>query len=140
LDYKIEYLNPNSSYHLSVKINYPNKFDKMVARKEGRDNLGGDIFIHGDCVTIGCIPMTDDKIKEIYLYATYAKQTGQHKIPVYVYPFKMSSQNFETYSSFNNSNPELIKFWNNLKTGYDKFEDEKDELKVEVDNNGKYLF
>ncbi len=135
--YNIDRFNPSSSFYLSLGLNYPNKSDRI---KSNAEDLGGDIFIHGDCVTIGCIPMTNEKIKEIYLYATYAKQAGQHKIPVYIFPFKMSTQNFETYSNFNNSNPELINFWNNLKTGYDKFEEEKVELKVEVDNNGKYLF
>ncbi len=135
--YYIDRFNPSSNFYLSLGLNYPNKSDKI---KSNAEDLGGDIFIHGDCVTIGCIPMTNDKIKEIYLYATYAKQAGQHKIPVYIFPFKMSKQNFETYSNFNNSNPELIIFWNNLKTGYDKFKEEKVELKVEIDNNGKYLF
>ncbi len=135
--YYIDRFNPSSNFYLSLGLNYPNKSDRI---KSNAGDLGGDIFIHGDCVTIGCIPMTDDKIKEIYLYATFAKQAGQHKIPVYIFPFKMTAPNLETYSSFNISNPELVSFWNNLKTGYDKFEEEKIALKVEVDNNGKYLF
>ncbi len=135
--YYINRFNPASSFFLSLGINYPNKSDKI---KSNATYLGGDIFIHGDCVTIGCLPMTDDKIKEIYLYATYAKQAGQHKIPVYIYPFKMTSQNLKTYSGFNNNNSELIEFWNNLKTGYDLFQKEKKELKFRVNLAGDYLF
>ena len=65
--YNIEYLNPNSSYHLSMKVNYPNSFERKTAQGEGRTNLGGDIMIHGNQVTIGCIPIGDAGIEEVFL-------------------------------------------------------------------------
>ncbi|RUM70761.1 MAG: hypothetical protein DSZ07_01795, partial [Sulfurovum sp.] len=64
--YKIGYLNPNSKFHLSININYPNAFDKKMAKKEKRTHLGSAIMIHGNAVTIGCIPIGDDKIEELY--------------------------------------------------------------------------
>jgi hypothetical protein len=67
--YRISYLNPNSNFHLSMRVNYPNAFDKEMAKKEKRTNLGGDIMIHGSNVTIGCIPIGDDKIEELYFLA-----------------------------------------------------------------------
>ncbi len=54
--YGIEYLNPNSKFHLSMKINYPNSFDKEMAKIDNRKNLGGDIMIHGSNKTIGLYP------------------------------------------------------------------------------------
>lgn len=80
--YNIEIFNPASSYYLSLGINYPNLSDKIKGEKS---KLGGDIFIHGSTVTIGCILITDDKIKEVYIYSIYAKENGQNKIP---FPFK----------------------------------------------------
>jgi murein L,D-transpeptidase YafK len=71
--YKIEYLNPNSVYYLSLKVSYPNEFDKQKAQIEGRDKLGGDIFIHGKDLTVGCIPLGDDAIEEIFILATQVK-------------------------------------------------------------------
>jgi len=68
--YKIEYLNPNSVYYLSLKVSYPNEFDKQKAQIEGRVKLGGDIFIHGKDLTVGCIPLGDDAIEEIFILAT----------------------------------------------------------------------
>ena len=65
-EYRIEYLNPNSSYHLSMKVDYPNAFDREMGVKDGRDRLGFDIFIHGSSVTIGCIPIGDDGIEELF--------------------------------------------------------------------------
>lgn len=65
--YKILWLNPNSSYHLSMKLNYPNDFDMRYATEEGRqDNPGSDIFIHGKAVSIGCVAIGDEAIEEVY--------------------------------------------------------------------------
>jgi murein L,D-transpeptidase YafK len=69
--YKISYLNPNSSYHLSLKISYPNLFDKNAAKLEKRAKLGGDIFIHGKSVTIGCIPIGDENIEKLFQLVHY---------------------------------------------------------------------
>ncbi len=52
-----------------MRVNYPNKFDKKMAKKENRTNLGGDIMIHGSNVTVGCIPIGNDKIEELYFLA-----------------------------------------------------------------------
>lgn len=71
--YQMEYLNPNSKYHLSIKVNYPNAFDKEKAKLDGRTDLGGDIMIHGKNVTIGCIPVGDKNIEEIFILATKTK-------------------------------------------------------------------
>ena len=64
--YSAEYLNPNSNYYLSMKINYPNDFDREKARLDGRVDLGGDIFINGKSKTTGCIPVGDEAMEEIF--------------------------------------------------------------------------
>ena len=133
--YYIDRFNPASSYYLSLGINYPNESDK---KKSDAARLGGDIFIHGSTVTIGCMPMTDDKIKEIYLYAVYAKDSGQNKIPVYIFPFKMNDANFNYYKK--EYGKSLADFWSNIKTGYDIFQNSKKELNIKVDSNGNYVF
>lgn len=135
--YFIDEFNPVSSFYLSLGINYPNASDK---KKSNEQNPGGDIFIHGSCVTIGCIPMTDNKIKEIYLYAIQARQNGQLKIPVYFFPFIMTSQNMKDYKATYIRNEGLLRFWDNLKEGHDKFEIDKRELNIEVDGYGGYSF
>ena len=70
--YHIEYLNPNSSYHLSAKVSYPNDFDRKKATYENRTHLGGDIFIHGKNKTIGCIPLGDKGIEELFIIMSHA--------------------------------------------------------------------
>jgi murein L,D-transpeptidase YafK len=135
--YHIDRFNPASNYHLSLGINYPNRADRI---KSKASNLGGDIFIHGSCVTIGCLPMTNDRIKEIYLYAVYARNSGQVRIPVYIFPFRMQAASFTKYAERYRDQPELLAFWNILKSGHDKFEQERQELNISVDGNGDYLF
>ena len=135
--YHIERFNPTSNYYLSLGLNYPNQADK---KKSKSFDLGGDIYIHGSCVTIGCMPMTDDKIKEIYLYAINAKNNGQDLIPVYIFPFKMTNQNFKTYLTRFKNNRELIDFWSNIKTGYDKFFLDNNELIYTIDSKGNYKY
>lgn len=134
--YNINVFNPTSGYYLSLGINYPNAADR---KKSQAKDLGGSIFIHGECVTIGCMPMTNDKIKEIYLYAIHARQNGEMSIPVYVFPFKMGKENMEKHKNLY-KNTELIAFWENIKIGHDKFTLEQKELKWTVDKEGNYMF
>ena len=65
--YNVEYLNPNSAYYLSIKVNYPNEFDKSKTELTNVSDMGGDIFIHGKSATIGCIPIGDEAIEEVFL-------------------------------------------------------------------------
>jgi len=67
--YRIVSLNPNSKFHLSLRLDYPNAFDRQRAFEEKRENLGGDIMIHDDAVSIGCIAIGDAAIEEIYRLA-----------------------------------------------------------------------
>lgn len=135
--YFINCFNPNSTFYLSLGINYPNQSDKQKSKSK---KLGGNIFIHGSCVTIGCLPMTDEKIKEIYLYSVYAKTNGQVKIPVYIFPFKMDKKNMLIFKEKYKNNNEILSFWDNLKIGYDKFLKDGKELNVFNSENGDYKF
>lgn len=90
--YQMEYLNPNSKYHLSIKVSYPNAFDKEKAKQDGRTDLGGDIMIHGKSVTIGCIPVGDENIEEIFILATKTK--NKH------FPIIIAPHDFRTNKTF----------------------------------------
>src|SRR6185436_20905744 len=72
--YYINEFNPNSNYHLSLGLNYPNASDRLLS-----DSLrpGGNIYIHGNCVSTGCIPVNDEQIEEIYIITSSAKAQGQ---------------------------------------------------------------
>lgn len=72
--YYIDRRNPNSRFHLSIGISYPNAADRAAAHAIGK-SPGGDIFIHGTPKlysddgpdwTWGCIAVTDSEIEDIY--------------------------------------------------------------------------
>jgi murein L,D-transpeptidase YafK len=134
--YTISAFNPYSSYYLSLGVSYPNASDKII----GKGNLGGDIMIHGNCVTIGCMPLTDVFIKEVYVLAVEAKNGGQATIPVHIFPTRLDNPVMTGLSEKYKTNIALVDFWKNIKTGYDLFEKNKTLPKVSVDKSGKYLF
>lgn len=134
--YYISLFNPWSSFELSLKISYPNQADLILGDK---DYPGGDIYIHGGCMSIGCIPITDDKIKELYLLASFAKEAGQAKIPVYMFPSRLDDNSLKELKK-NKEYLKNFKFWDNLKQGYDLFVNNKKELKYFINSEGEYIF
>jgi murein L,D-transpeptidase YafK len=111
--YEIDRFNPKSNYHLSLGLNYPNAADQAL----GEPNPGGDIFIHGGEVTIGCLPINDIGIEEVYLLAVAARAAGQAMIPVHIFPFPLT----ETELAKRLSSPHQA-FWRSLRPGYAYFE------------------
>lgn len=81
--YRIIGLNPNSGYHLSLKLNYPNQFDLRHAKTEGRDRPGTNIFIHGEAISIGCLAMGNPVIEELF---TLVHKTGRSNVEVLIAP------------------------------------------------------
>lgn len=87
--YRLAGLNPNSSFHLSMKISYPNEFDMQKATAEGRLNLGGDIFIHGRAVSIGCLAMGDPVIEKLFVLV---QRVGFANVEVLIVPYDFRRQ------------------------------------------------
>jgi murein L,D-transpeptidase YafK len=135
--YHISSFNPSSNFFLSLKLNYPNASDRVFADKA---HPGSNIFIHGDCVTIGCIPLTDKWIKEVYWLAVLAKNNGQEKIPVHVFPFRMNKDKSIGAFVGNIESPGLIAFWKNLQQGYLYFETKRKLPRISVNSEGLYVF
>ncbi len=136
--YYINEFNPNSNYHLSLGINYPNASDRILS-----DSLrpGGDIYIHGSCVSVGCIPLTDDQIEELYIISSYAKANGQDFIPVHVFPIRYNKKKSLDYlNTTYKTKPALQKFAGQLKEVFDKFEETKQVPVILVNKRGQYLF
>jgi murein L,D-transpeptidase YafK len=122
-------LNPNSSYHLSFNLGFPNAFD----RSHGR--TGSFLMVHGDCSSRGCYAMTDEYITEIYAFAREALRGGrQNQFQVQAFPFRMTPENMAKHRD----NPHFD-YWKMLKSGYDHFELTRTPPKVDVCER-KYIF
>jgi murein L,D-transpeptidase YafK len=135
--YYINDFNPNSNFHLSLGINYPNFADKILSDPK---KPGGEIYIHGSCLTIGCIPLTDDFIEEVYILAVNAKNAGQDFIPVHVFPVKFgNSRSMDYLGNYAQKDNSSEKFWADLKGAYDYFETHHKLPVILVDEKGKYI-
>jgi murein L,D-transpeptidase YafK len=132
--YFVNRFNPWSNYYLSLGLNYPNKSDKILGNAS---KPGGDIFIHGDCVSTGCIAVSDAKIMEIYILAVEACNNGEDSIPIDIFPARFNSS---YYTQIKKDYPEHINFWENLKEGYVWFEKNRSLPGIRIDESGKYLY
>lgn len=135
--YFIEDFNPQSDFYLSMLINYPNYSDIILGDKK---KPGGDIYIHGGCVTVGCVPLTDEIISELYTVCLNAKLNGQNYIPINIYPTRFTKKGLDYLGKAYETDNEKQKFWVNLKAGYDYFEENKKLLPVLYSPDGRYLF
>jgi murein L,D-transpeptidase YafK len=123
-------LNPASSYHLAFNVGYPNAYDRSLKR------TGSLIMVHGSNVSIGCFAMTDPLIEEIYLIVEAALNNGQERVPVHVFPFRMTD---ERMAQARADKDEWLEFWSNLKEGSDLFEANHSPPIVSI-GAGRYLF
>ena len=106
-----ERLNPNSRFHLSFNVGFPNAYDRAHGR------TGSFLMVHGNCVSLGCYAMTDAGIEEIYGMVEAALDGGQPSVQVHIFPFRMTDAKMRRHGS-----SKWIGFWRNLKQGYDAFE------------------
>jgi murein L,D-transpeptidase YafK len=104
-------MNPNSQFHLSFNLGFPNAYDKSHKR------TGDFLMVHGKCKSAGCYAMTDALIEEIYGLAREAYIGGQEAIHVHAFPFRMTDANLTRHAK-----NEWMPFWKTLKQGYDHFE------------------
>src|SRR5580704_5142248 len=135
--YELDWFNPQSNFFLSLHISYPNSADRILG---SHTNPGGDIFLHGNCVTIGCIPITDEGIKEVYWLAVQAHAAGQRHIPIEIFPARLTEEGFKSLVQTHPNQPQLIAFWSNLREGFDLFEKDHRPQTVTVASDGRYKF
>lgn len=126
--YQLDYFNANSAFHLSMRINYPNRYDRK------RGYTGSAIMIHGNCVSIGCLAMSDERIEELWVMASAVKAANK-PIHVHIFPKREMKTLLEK-----TQNPQLKQFWNNLYQGLGRFNQDHRLFKTTLDRQGNYLF
>jgi murein L,D-transpeptidase YafK len=135
--YYINEFNPNSNYHLALGLNYPNASDVILSDHE---KPGGDIYIHGNCVTIGCLPITDSLIEQVYFLASVAKEQGQDFIPVHIYPLRYdSNKSMEQFTLKTKNRVEAQKFSVQIRDAFEFFEDTHQLPTILIDKSGSYV-
>lgn len=114
-------LNPQSSYHLSFNLGYPNAYDRAQSR------TGSFLMVHGSCVSIGCYAMGDEGIEEIYTLAAAALHGGQRAFDVHAFPFRLDAANLAS-----TKRSPWHAFWSELEPGYVSFEQSRRPPRIEV--------
>jgi murein L,D-transpeptidase YafK len=134
--YYVNDFNPNSNYYLSLGIDYPNQADRLLYPAAHK---GGLIYIHGFNVSAGCMAMSNYYVEDIYICAVKARNHGQLKIPVEIFPFKPTAANLVAYNDYIDCKP-FDKFWHNLAQGYEFFEKNRIPPDVSIAADGTYKF
>jgi len=133
--YHISGLNPYSKYYLSMQINYPNASDSI---RGVHGHLGNYIFIHGQCVSSGCIAITNDRIKELFVYCIEAYNSGQKEINLTIFPAKLDNSIYSGLTSRYITDNDKISLWADLKKSYDLFNKTKVPPTVKFLNDGTH--
>lgn len=121
-------LNPNSRWHRSFNLGFPNAYDRAHGR------TGSFLMVHGGCGSVGCYAMTNAVIDEIWKIVTAALGGGQRRFQVQAFPFRMTEDNLAAKSGSAD-----IEFWRTLKIGHDLFDKDRNPPHVEV-CSGSYAF
>ncbi len=134
--YRVTALNPVSLYHLSLGLDYPNASDRALG---DRVDPGGDIFIHGDAVSDGCIPIGDRGIERLYLAVLDSRSAG-HEVPVAILPCRFEDAGCRAELARDAAGrPGLAEFWAGLGAWYGAFERSGAPPPVSVDGSGRYV-
>ncbi len=103
--YSVAALNPNSRFHVSLRLDYPNDFDRRMAALEGRTDLGGDIMIHGGAASTGCLAVGDAFAEEVFVLAA---DTGLDNVRVILAPADLRNAHLTAYASTRSDSPDWV--------------------------------
>jgi murein L,D-transpeptidase YafK len=135
--YKVKSFNGASRFHLSLEVDYPNASDRVLS---DRRHPGNNIFIHGNELSIGCIPLGDLGIEQVYLAVLDSASAG-FEVPVQIFPCSFADPECQrTLQKYFRRRPALKEFWANLEEGYRAFEQDGVPRSFTVDERGRYVF
>jgi murein L,D-transpeptidase YafK len=127
--YTLDQFNPRSQFHLSMRVSYPNASDRV----RGRRPLGGAIYVHGACASIGCIAIEDGPIEELYLMVWEARARMGRDVPFHIFPRRLDAGGLAALAGHPRATPELLAFWRELEPGWRFFEETRRPPRVSVD-------
>lgn len=120
-DVSLASLNPNSRWHLSFNLGYPNAYDRAYGR------TGSFLMVHGGCSSAGCYAMTNPAVNDIYRLVEAALNSGQQQVGVHIFPFRMTPEAMAAHAQ-----NEWFDFWQSLKPAYDRFETDRQLPEIRV--------
>lgn len=125
--YGIVWFKAKSDYHMAMQVSYPNTSDRVLGHPQ---HPGGEIMIHGDCVSVGCLAMSDERIEELWVIGRAVPRTA---IDVHIFPTRDMAGLVAKHAGSAH-----LPFWLNLKEGFDRFEKNHERFNVRVKRDGRY--
>lgn len=133
--YTIDLFNSVSAYYLSMRVSYPNDSDKVLGYKPA---LGHSIMVHGSCVSIGCLAMSDERIQELWVMARRMEGAGG-VVQAHLFPSRDLSKHID--KADRDGDTASATFWRNIALGFDHFESKRRLPAVSVNRKtGAYTF
>jgi len=134
---------PGTGSCFRLFVTYPNRVDRNNTLVAGKSNSGGAIFIHGNCVSTGCLSFSNRNYMSVFAFARHHNAKSYGTVQIHIFPFrynqvdeKRRQQLASEYRYVKQLGQDyLLSFWNNLKEGYDKFNLEKNIFKVRIINH-----
>jgi murein L,D-transpeptidase YafK len=127
--YTLDQFNPRSQFQLSMRVSYPNEADRHL----GQRPLGGAIYVHGNCMSIGCIAIQDGPIEELYLMVLAARGRMKRDVPIHIFPRRLDARGLAALEKHPRATPRLVAFWRGLEPGWSLFEETRRPPRVSVD-------
>ena len=127
--YTLDQFNPRSQFHLSMRVSYPNEADRRL----GERPLGGAIYVHGNCMSIGCIAIQDGPIEELYLMVLAARGKMKRDVPIHIFPRRLDARGLAALEQHPRATPQRVTFWRGLEPGWRLFEETRRPPRVSVD-------
>ncbi len=128
--YHIHRYNAWSGFHMSMRVDYPNASDRVRGHKH---DLGGAIMVHGGCATIGCIPIEDGPIEEVFLASLDGRRKGGRLTPIHIFPTRLDEAGLRELKTHPDATPDRLTLWRELQPVYEAFETTKIVPDVEID-------
>ena len=128
--YHIHRYNAWSGFHMSMRVDYPNASDRIRGHEF---DLGGAIMVHGGCATIGCIPIEDGPIEEVFVASLDARRKGRRLTPIHIFPTRLDDDGMRTLKRHADATPARLDLWRELRPIYEAFETSKVVPEVEID-------
>ncbi len=131
--YRLTRFRRHTRFHRSMRVSYPNRLDRLRGRR------GGAILIHGKCCTIGCIPIEDGPIEELFRIARATRRRYPRRpLVVHIYPLRMNARGMLRLTGLGAGKPRLLAFWRDLEPAYRLFEASHHLPKVRITRAARY--
>ena len=128
-----------SDFYLAFRVTYPNDADKIRKEYWGiQGKIGGDINIHGYCVSIGCVPLGNPAICELFFFLRQ-NMVKNNRIKVMIFPFQFDLEINQSYlEAYYQRNKKVAEFWESLNPIYTYFIENKKIPNYQIDQERGY--